>query len=215
MRSFALGLSLSMALVALAGAPTLAKPTPKRVVMLVNEQFWAPEYYEPRRIFEQAGFHVTVAGKYPGFVHPDRRNTDYKPVVVDLTYDQVDLSRFDAITFAGGNGAWTDYFPTDSVHTLVRGALQRNMVTGLLCASTGLLGIVGNYNGQAPVAQGRHVTGYFRVEGILRQLGKVNYDPGEPGKPYVVVDGNLITGRDPGSSIAFGKAVAERLLAMP
>jgi putative intracellular protease/amidase len=55
------------------------------------------------------------------------------------------------------------------------------------------------------------VTGYFRAEGILRQLGRVNYDPGEKGKPFVVIDGKLITGRDPDSSVLFGETVAREL----
>lgn len=55
------------------------------------------------------------------------------------------------------------------------------------------------------------MTGYFRVEGMLRNLGKVDYDPGVADKPYVVVDGNLITGRDPLSAQRFGETMVERL----
>ena len=182
---------------------------PIRVLMIVNEGFWAPEYYVPRQLFDKQGFKVTVAGKYAGPVHPDKRNQDDPPVNVDLTFEQVDLADYDALTFAGGNGAWTDYFPNDTIHHILSEALAKNMVTGLLCASTGLLGMTNNYDGQgSPVAKGRHVTGYFRVEGILR-MGQVNYDPGDPKQPYAVIDGNLITGRDPGSSQVFAQAVLE------
>jgi putative intracellular protease/amidase len=88
------------------------------------------------------------------------------------------------------------------------------MLTALLCSSTGLLGVTNNFNGQSkPIAEGRHVTGYYRVEGLLRNLGKVNYDPGEKDKPYVVVDGKLITGRDPISAQLFGETVAKELKA--
>ena len=38
-------------------------------------------------------------------------------------------------------------------------------------------------------------------------MGKVDYSAGEEDKPYVVVDGNLVTGRDPFSSELFAQKV--------
>ena len=184
----------------------------RHVLMVVNEGFWAPEYYEPRATFDREGYRVTVAGEYSGLVRPDRRNVNDKPVKADITYSQIDLSKFDAITFAGGNGAWTAYFPNDQIHKVLKDAFDRKMLIGLLCSSTGLLGVAGNFDGQStPLAVGRHVTGYYRVRGLMTTLGKVNYDAGEAGKPFGVVDGNLITGRDPISATAFGEAIAKEI----
>ena len=39
------------------------------------------------------------------------------------------------------------------------------------------------------------------------KMGKVDYSAGEEDKPYVVVDGNLVTGRDPFSSELFAQKV--------
>lgn len=191
--------------------------SPQKVLMIINDDFWAPEYYEPRAIFERAGFQITVAGKHLGRVYPDVRNRkQYGPVNVDLSYNQIEPAHFDAITFAGGNGAWTDYFPSETIHKILLQALNSNQIVGLLCASTGLLGVAQNFDGrQKPVAFRRHVTGYYKVEGLLRQLGKVNYDPGTKDRPYVVVDRNLITGRDPMSSRLFGEIVAKQLRSLP
>jgi putative intracellular protease/amidase len=187
---------------------TIADSSPKRVLMLIADDFWAPEYYVPRKLFDEAGFHVTVAGRHSGEIIPDARNINYRPVKVDITFDQVDLSKFDAIAFAGGNGAWHDFFPTESVHRIVTDAFKRPLVKGFLCASTGLLGLVGNVDGMGEsVAKGRHVTGYFRVEGILRKLGVVRFDGGEKGKPYAVTDRDLVTGRDPESAEVFARAM--------
>lgn len=184
----------------------------KKVLMVINEGFFAQEYYKPREIFDKEGFKVTVAGKYKGSINPDKRNTDYKAVKTDISFDQVDIKSYDAITFAGGNGAWTDYFPNDKVHKILTSAFKENIKIGLLCASTGLLGMLNNYDGKSqPIAKGKHVTGYYRVEGILKNLGLVNYDPGIKGQPYVVKDGNLITGRDPESSELFGLEMAKAL----
>lgn len=208
-------LLLCCSLPALADTPQ-QPARPLKVLMMLNEGFWAPEYYLPRKAFDQAGIQVTVAAKYPGFVHPDKRNAEAPPVPVDLSFEQVNAQDYDAIAFTGGNGAWTDYFPNDKVHSLLKDFLGAGKPTGLLCASTGLLGVAHNYNGQGtPLAAGRHVTGYFRVEGLLRELGKVKYDGGDPNQPYVVIDGNLITGRDPMSAQLFGETMVKVLKQLP
>jgi putative intracellular protease/amidase len=68
-----------------------------------------------------------------------------------------------------------------------------------------------NLDGQHPHFKGRHVTGYFEVEGLLRKVGLVKYDGGVADKPYVVTDGKLITGRDPISAKLFGETIVSAL----
>lgn len=213
MKTLSGALAMMIATVGVATLQAQAAPQkPKRVLMMISEGFFAPEYYEPRKIFEKAGFQITVAGKYSGLIAPDRRNTEYSPVRVDTTFDRADISQFDALVFAGGNGAWEDFFPNEDVHRLLADAMNKKLLVGLLCSSTGLLGMANNLDGQSkPIAEGRYVTGYQRVEGLLRVLGKVNYDAGEKGKPHVVVDGDLITGRDPISSKLYGETIAKKL----
>jgi protease I len=201
---------LLAAVLLLAALP--ASAAPKKVVFFISEGFWAPEYYEPRAAFDKAGFAVTVAGKYADPVRPDRRQWEkYQPVKPDVSFDKVDVAAYDAVVFAGGNGAWEDFFPNEDVHRVLKDSFAAGKLTALLCSSTGLLGIVDNVDGRGkPLAEGRRVTGYYRVEGLLR-MGKVKYDPGEKDKPYVVVDGKLITGRDPISAVLFGETVVKAL----
>ena len=184
----------------------------KKILMLVSNGFYAPEYYTPRAIFEKNNFQITVAAKYSGLTYPDRRNVDFEPVKADITFKEVNIDDYDAFVFAGGNGAWEDFFPNETIHKLISEAMNQNKVVALLCTATGLLGMANNFSGEGePIAKGRNVTGYKRVEGILKFLGKVNYITGEKGKPHVIVDGNLITGRDPISSELFGKTVVNAL----
>ena len=193
-----------------------------KVLMIVPNDFMWPEYGLPYRAYKEAGFEVSVAGRFKEQLIPDRRNVlkgnalffpDAGPVRADMTFEEVDIDQFDAITFVAGNGAWHDFFPSDVVHKIVIAAIQKNKVLGLLCASTGLLGIAGNYNGkQAPVAAGRKVVGYYRVEGLLTLFGKTNFVQGGRNEPGVQVDGTLITGRNPESSQIFGDKVVEVLM---
>ncbi len=187
----------------------------KKVLMMIPDDFMWPEYSEPRRIYEAAGFKVVTASKLKEEVRPDRRNkTDYpesKAIKTDLAFEEVKIEDFDAITFVAGNGAWHDFFPNQKVHDLVKNAIESNKVVGLLCASTGLLGLVDNWDGNKPIAKGKKVVGYFRVEGILRNLGQVKYISGGQKEPGISIDGNLVTGRNPESSTIFGEAIVNTL----
>lgn len=187
----------------------------KKVLMMVPDDFMWPEYSEPRKLYEQAGFEVVTAGKLKGGLRPDRRNAkDYpssKMINPDLTFDEVIASEFDAITFVSGNGAWHDFFPNETVHKIVSEAFKQKKILGFLCASPGLLGFIDNWNGQKSLFAGKKVTGYFRVEGILRNLAQVHFVPGERKEPGVVIDGNLITGRNPESSQIFGETIVQAL----
>ncbi len=188
----------------------------KRVLMMVPDDFMWPEYSEPKTLYLQAGFEVVTAGKYREAINPDRRNSkdfpDSKAIVPDLSFDEVNVGEFDAITFVAGNGAWHDFFPSQTVHNIVGEAVKQGKVLGLLCASTGLLGFVNNWDGNGKaIAEGKKATGYFRVEGILRKLGKVDFISGGQKEPGVIVDGKLITGRNPESSRIFGEAIIQSL----
>lgn len=190
-------------------APT-AQAAP-RVLMIVNEGFWAPEHFVPRTELEQAGYEIVVAGKRAGEIRPDERNKEFPAAIAKLAFSEVRVADYEAIVFAGGNGAWTDYFPNDEAHRILAESLNSGKLTALLCSSTGLLAVAQNFDGRTPIAVGRKVTGYYRVRGLLEKVGQVSYDPGIEGTPYVVVDKNLITGRDPISSKLFGETVVSAL----
>lgn len=181
------------------------------VLMIINEGFWAPEYYKPRERFDKEGYRITVAAKRLGSIKPDERNTDFKAVDSQISFSKIRVQDYDAIVFAGGNGAWTDYFPNEDAHKIVQDALAENKILALLCSSTGLLGVAKNFDALTPIAANRKATGYYRVRALIEKVGKIKYDPGLENKPYVVVDGNLITGRDPLSSELFAETIVKEL----
>jgi putative intracellular protease/amidase len=191
----------------------MADTNTKRVLMMVSEGFYAPEYFVPLEAFKKAGFKITTATKYKRATRPDERQVStYPSVNADITFKEINVSDYDAIVFAGGNGAWEDFFPNQNVHNALTGFMKEKKIVALLCSSTGLLGVANNLSGDGqPIAEGRNVTGYKRVKGLLVQLGKVNYSAGVKGQPHVVVDGNLITGRDPISSELFARTVVNNL----
>jgi putative intracellular protease/amidase len=84
---------------------------PKKVLMILNEGFQVDEYFVPRKSFENQKYKIVTASRYGGIVSPGRKfSSQYKPVAADLNFEQVKIEDYDAITLAGGAGAWTDYF---------------------------------------------------------------------------------------------------------
>lgn len=193
---------------------TQVKAAAPRILFMVNEGFNAHEYYVPLKIFKDQGFEIRTAAKENALVSPDyRQRKDFPSVRPDFIFTDINADDYDAIVFAGGNGSWEDYFPNDDVHKVLTQFMKAGKLTALLCSSTGLLGIANNLDGKGqPLGKGKNVTGYFRVEGLIKVMGKANYYPGEKNQPFVMVDGNLITGRDPLSAELFGKTVVEELL---
>jgi protease I len=183
-----------------------------KILMVLNEGYRPEEYWTPRKRFDQSGFEIKIAGHYPGVILPSKAHlSEVPPVPVDLTFEQVSVSDFDAVVFVGGNGAWNDFLPNSKVHKILLDSFRQHKVTALICAATGLLATAGNLDGEHPLFKGHHVTGYFEVEGLLKKVGQLDYDSGDAEKPFVVVDGNLITARDPLSAQAFGETVVEEL----
>lgn len=183
-----------------------------RALIVLNEGYRPEEYFEPRKIFDKEGFEVKVAGHYKGNILPSRRHVaETPPVPADFTFADASVRDFDVVVFVGGNGAWNDFLPNSDVHRILLDATKENKFTALICAATGLLATAQNLDGDHPQFKGKHVTGYFEVEGLLKRVGLVNYDKGADGKPYVVTEGRLITGRDPMSAQLFGQTIVKAL----
>ena len=209
---------VSLFMICLVSVPAFSAQ--RKILIMVPDDFMWPEYELPRAAYEKAGFTVFVAAKSKDVVTPDRRNKaeypDSHPVKPDFTFDELKLplvDQYEALTFVGGNGAWHDFFPTTRVHEILASSLrEKKMIVGLLCASTGLLGVAANYDGRSkPVAEGRKVVGYYKVEGLLRDLGKVKFVAGKNDEVTVVRDDNLVTGRNPQSSQKFGEEIVAAL----
>lgn len=185
--------------------------TAARVLMMVPDNFMWPEFQEPYEAYREAGFDVTIASTDGDAINPDKRNyaqyEGVKQVSADLSFRDVRVDDYDAITTVGGTGSLA-FRMDNAAHNIVDEALDSGMVTGLICASTSLLASMKNYDGQTPQAEGRTATGYYKVEGDLRKAG-LNFVDGKNDEVTVVLDGNLITGRNQQSSRLFGEAVVD------
>lgn len=200
--------------------------------------FWAEELVELRRALSTAGHRVEVAtpaGRRapvdPGSLAvgaSDADLEDYLASIEDvlahpLALGEIALGSHDAIVLPGGHGPMADLASDPDLGRLLIDAVDRDAVIGVLChGPVGLLSAVRPDGGFA--FDGRRLAVFtdeeeragglgdrtpFWVEGRLRELGAL-IESGAPWSSTVVVDGRLVSGQNPQSSVA----TAERLLAV-
>ena len=201
--------------------------------------FWLEEFAAPYYRFADAGVQLTLASPVggqppldPKSSQPDAqtdatRRFDVDTAAQHMLANTVKLSTvsaddYDGIFYPGGHGPlWDLAIDGDSI-ALIEAFVAQNKPVSAVCHAPGVLVNVTAANGE-PLVKGRQVTGFsnseeaavgltdvvpFLLEDRLQALGG-NYSAGPDWEPHAVVDGQLITGQNPGSS----ELVADKLLA--
>ena len=202
--------------------------------------FWAEELVELHRGLVAAGHTVDIAT--PGGARPTvdpgslgEESSDelhaYLASIDALLAHPRDLAdvktgEYDAIALPGGHGPMVDLATDADLGRLLVDAVDRDAVVGVLChGPAGLLSAV-REDGSFAFAGRRlavftdeeeHQGGLkdaspYLVESRLRDLGAV-VASGEPWSVTVVVDGSLVSGQNPQSSVATARRLVEVLAA--
>jgi putative intracellular protease/amidase len=143
-----------------------------------------------------------------------------------LRLGDVHVEDYDAIYFAGGNGAMWQFPTSDDVHRVVREFYESGKLVAAACHGTSALLDTQLSNGTYLTA-GRNVTGFSNAEEhYLGQAGVMplllqdafvargaNYVEAQPWNANVVTDGRIITGQNPPSAEGVGQKLAELLAA--
>lgn len=196
---------------------------------------WLEEFVVPYLEFRAAGYEIVVASPLGGTSPVDPQSIPEKvPAewssaiqVLESTVklDQVDYTQYDAIVLPGGHGPLFDLPNDPTLARILSYFNAENRIIAAVCHGTaGLMGAT-TPEGK-PLVAGRKMTGFTNAEEKIAQLDKLvpfplerklrelgaNYVSGDPWSDYVVVDGNLITGQNPQSSVTFSKAILESLV---
>jgi putative intracellular protease/amidase len=138
---------------------------------------------------------------------------------------QIDSADFDAIYFTGGHAVMFDFPDSEGLQRITREIFERGGIVSSVCH--GYAGLLNTTlaDGSLLVA-GRKLTGFSWSEEVLARVDKLvpynveeqmkqrgaRYEKGLiPFVPYVVVDGRLVTGQNPGSAKATAKKVVSVL----
>jgi putative intracellular protease/amidase len=138
--------------------------------------------------------------------------------------DEVDASGFDAVFFPGGHGTMWDLPTSAGVTRAVEQAYAAGKLVSSVCHGAAGLVTARRPDG-APLVQGKRVNSFtdseeaaaglahvvpFPLEGRLRELG-ARFEAAADWQPFVVRDGQLITGQNPQSSARVAQEVLRAL----
>jgi putative intracellular protease/amidase len=205
--------------------------------------FWLEELAAPYYAFLDAGAQLVLASPKGGQPPLDPKSdlpdfqTDttrrfqadadaLKALAQTVALDTVDAADFDAVFYPGGHGPLWDLAESPVSIALIEAFDRAGKPLGLVCHAPGALRHVKAASG-LPLVNGRKVTGFtngeedaveltnivpFLVEDMLKGNGGL-YEKGPDWTPYVVEDGDLVTGQNPASSDAVAHALLKRLAA--
>jgi putative intracellular protease/amidase len=142
-----------------------------------------------------------------------------------LSPDELDAADFDAIYYTGGHAVMYDFPDNDGLQRLTREIWERGGVVSSVCHGyCGLLNV--KLTDGSLLVDGRRLTGFAWQEEVLARVDKlVPYNAEEtmkergalyekaklPFVSYAVIDGNLVTGQNPGSAKETAEKVAQTL----
>lgn len=203
--------------------------------------FWLEEFAAPYYTFLDAGADITVASPNGGQPPldpksdlPDFQTEMTKRFKADpaaqavlantVKLETVSQEDFDTVFYPGGHGPLWDLAESATSIALIESFARAGKPIGFVCHAPGVLKGVKAANGD-PLVKGRTVTGFTNSEEAAVALTDVvpfliedtfiaqgaNYQKGADWAPYVVVDGQLVTGQNPASSEGVAKALIAQL----
>ena len=203
--------------------------------------FWLEEFAAPYYAFRDAGVAITLASPKGGQPPLDpksdepanqthdtdrfRTDTDAQATLGStLKLSTLQAADYDAVFYVGGHGPLWDLAEDADSIALIETMYAAGKPVAAVCHGPGVLRHPRRADGQ-PLVAGKKVTGFtnseeaavqltdvvpFLVEDELKRLGG-QYSQLADWQPYAVVDGNLVTGQNPASSVVVAQAVLKLL----
>jgi protease I len=171
----------------------------KKIAIIATDYFEEAELVTPRDELTKQGAEVKVYSDDTDPIQAVEGDTSpTQKIEVDGTFGDLDVASVDAVVVPGGT-VNADRIRTDEdAQSIVREALESDKVLAVICHGPWLLVSAG-------VVKDHTVTSYSSLSVDLENAGATWVDK------EVVVDGKLITSRNPGDLDAFCEAITEAL----
>ena len=197
----------------------------QKVLIVVSSHqygYWLPEVVTPYRLLEQAGFQVDIASPYGGAGRAAAKkkltalDEAFLPKIQHQLADPMALSevapeKYSGVYIAGGAGPMLDLYKHPQIERIVSDMYLDGKPVSADCHGPAALAGVKLPNGELMV-KGKRVTAKsnaeeskwahkhypFMLEDRLKE-GKALFSAAKPKQPWVVRDGNLLTGQNPAS----------------
>ena len=171
----------------------------KHVLIMATDRFEESELFGPLEILRGRGATVSLASlalePLLGTVHDEPG----KSIAPDLLIGDVEADDYDALLLPGGVGNPDRLRGEPAAVSLVRAFAEAGKPVAAICHGPWLLV-------EADVVRGKRVTSWPSIRTDLRNAG------GDVVDEAAVIDGNIITSRNPDDVPAFTEALAKALL---
>jgi len=195
---------------------------------------WLEEFAVPYLVFKASGYEITTASPEGGLSPVDENSMScsnpmewddcIKVLRTTSKLADVDYKDFDALFLPGGHGPMFDLANDILLKEVVEYFYENNKVISAVCHGPAGLILAVDKNGDS-ILKGKSVTSFtnkeehimkldeevpFLLETKLKELG-ANFKQNRPWTEHVCVDGNIITGQNPQSSLLLAEKVLDAL----
>ena len=164
-----------------------------RILIIATDGFEESELFEPRRRLIDAGADVTLASLELEEIQGEKGDEPGKSIKPDAVIEDIDSKDYDALLLPGGTRNPDKLRMNEQVVYTVKKFVDAGKPVGAICHGPWLLV-------EADVLRGRTVTGWPSIRTDLRNAGAEVVDK------QAVVDGNIVTSRNPDDIPAFTDA---------
>ncbi|HKP34931.1 MAG TPA: type 1 glutamine amidotransferase domain-containing protein [Sphingomicrobium sp.] len=167
-----------------------------RILIVATDGFEESELFGPREILRQGGAEVVLASLSLTPIQATVHDDPGKTIHPDLTIEQATADDFDALILPGGVRNPDQLRLHSNVIALIRAFAELGKPIGAICHGPWLLV-------EADLLRGRTATSWPSIRTDLRNAGANVVDA------PAVIDGNLVTSREPDDVEAFTNAIIE------
>nr|QGT49680.1 dimethylallyltransferase [uncultured Candidatus Melainabacteria bacterium] len=195
---------------------------------------WLDEFAVPYLVFKDSGYEVTVASPYGGLSPVDENSMScsnpmewddcIKVLRETSRLSEINYKEYDALFLPGGHGPMFDLAQDLLLKEIVEYFYENNKVLSAVCHGPAGFVLAVDKKGES-IVKDKKVTSFtnkeehimkldeavpFLLETKLRELG-ARFEDATPWTEHVCVDGKLITGQNPQSSLLLAEKVLEVL----
>jgi protease I len=173
-----------------------------RVLIVATDGFEEWELFGPREILQKRGADVALASLKRDPIQATVHDNPGKTIAPDLTVDEAKADDFDALVLPGGVRNPDTLRLHGNVIALIRDFARQGKPVAAICHGPWLLV-------EADLLRGKTATSWPSIRTDLRNAGANVVDQA------VVVDGNIVTSRNPDDVEPFSNAVIDLIEAAP
>lgn len=164
----------------------------KRVAVLATDGFEESELTEPAKVLGESGAKVEIISPHSGRIQAVKHHDKSITLPVDLTLDEANPANYDALLLPGGALNADAMRANPKALEFIRAIASSGKPMAVICHAPWELISAG-------VARGRTMTSYHTIQDDVRNAGAKWVDE------EVVVDGSLVTSRQPSDLPAFNR----------